>query len=96
MVLAITQIVEEANKTSDEFQARHPDIPWNETNGFRNRAIHAYGTLDLERTWDEPVLVAIRSDQGTARSSSVLNHPRQLVEGRGGRAFAEAGLNELG
>jgi len=33
-------------------RARHPEIHWTDIVGMRNRLIHAYFDVDLERLWD--------------------------------------------
>jgi len=59
LVLSLALIAEEATKVTDEYESRHPEIPWRKVVDFRNRAIHAYGTLDLERVWDQIVAVDV-------------------------------------
>jgi uncharacterized protein with HEPN domain len=34
-----------------EFTAAHPDIPWSQMAGLRNRIVHEYFGLDLEIIW---------------------------------------------
>lgn len=36
---------------SPEFVASHPNWPWHEIRGMRNRAVHGYGTLHLPTIW---------------------------------------------
>lgn len=45
-------IGEAAGAMSVEFQEAHPDIPWHEIIGMRNRLIHEYSRVDLVRVWD--------------------------------------------
>ena len=45
-------IGEAARAMSVEFQGAHPDIPWHEIIGMRNRLIHEYSRVDLVRIWD--------------------------------------------
>jgi uncharacterized protein with HEPN domain len=42
---------EAANSVSPELQQQHPNIPWREITGTRNRLIHAYFDVDLNRVW---------------------------------------------
>lgn len=47
------EIVGEAGRNlSEEFRTQHPEIPWREIIGMRNRIIHAYFDLDLGAVWD--------------------------------------------
>jgi uncharacterized protein with HEPN domain len=48
-------------RISDEFQKRHPEIPWFKIIGTRNILVHDYFRIDLEAVWsvvenDLPVL----------------------------------------
>jgi uncharacterized protein with HEPN domain len=38
-------------KRSPEFVADHPDWPWDQIRGLRNRIVHDYFTLDLTTIW---------------------------------------------
>ena len=47
------EIVGEATKRlTPEFRERHPSIPWRDMAGMRDRLIHAYDDLDLDRVWE--------------------------------------------
>ncbi|MCH8829449.1 MAG: DUF86 domain-containing protein, partial [Planctomycetes bacterium] len=37
---------------SSTFQKAHPEIPWPQIIGMRNRLIHAYFDVDHDRVWD--------------------------------------------
>lgn len=55
-------IGEAANKISSSVQAQYQDVPWPAIVSMRNRLIHAYFDIDLDRVWDTivddlPVLV---------------------------------------
>lgn len=43
---------EAANRVSKELKNRHPEVPWLDIVGMRNRLIHAYDQVDLEHMWD--------------------------------------------
>lgn len=45
---AATQIINEY----PDFVAAHPDIPWREMRGIRNRMAHGYYELDMTIIWD--------------------------------------------
>lgn len=48
---AIEMIGEAASKISPEVKRLFPDIPWEDIIGMRNRLIHAYFKVDLNRVW---------------------------------------------
>jgi uncharacterized protein with HEPN domain len=56
LVLSLVRLVEvigeAAGQVTKEFQAAHPEIPWPAIVGMRNRLIHAYFDIDLDRVWD--------------------------------------------
>ncbi len=57
-------IGEAANKISQEVKDAHPEIPWKEIVGMRNRLIHEYFSIDAEKVWDTvqndiPVLIKL-------------------------------------
>jgi len=39
---------EAAGKVSSEYRAAHPELPWTEMSGLRNRLAHAYFDVDLD------------------------------------------------
>ena len=43
---------EAAKRLSQEFIDRHPDIPWREIRGMRDRVIHQYDRVDLHLVWE--------------------------------------------
>lgn len=45
---AATQLINEYS----EFVAAHPDIPWREMRGIRNRMAHGYFELNLDIIWE--------------------------------------------
>ena len=49
---------------SPEFQEKHPEVPWSEMRGMRNRMIHRYDDVDMTIVWhtaqeDVPPLLAL-------------------------------------
>ena len=38
-------------KENADFVVDHPEIPWNEISGLRNRIAHGYFTIDLDIIW---------------------------------------------
>lgn len=52
LVRCIEIIGEAASTVSDECRGAHPQIPWASIVGMRNRLIHAYFDIDLDRVWD--------------------------------------------
>lgn len=65
--LAARQLIgivgEAARRVSEERRARHPEIPWREIIGARNRIAHRYDQVDNDIVWqilttDLPVLVS--------------------------------------
>jgi uncharacterized protein with HEPN domain len=45
-------IGEAAGRMSPELRAAHPEIPWAEIVGMRNRLVHAYFDVDPDILWD--------------------------------------------
>ena len=51
-VIRNLEIIGEAAKhLPEEFKAVHPEIPWREIAGMRDRLIHAYFGVDLSLVW---------------------------------------------
>ena len=42
---------EAAKRVSEEFQEKHPEIPWRQIIGQRNVLAHEYGDIKVERVW---------------------------------------------
>lgn len=75
------EIIGEASRQlSDELRRRHPEVPWRQIIGMRNRIIHEYFSVDLEIVWevvtqDLPVLKdqvqgILQEEQGKSDSAS--------------------------
>lgn len=56
IVRAVEIIGEAANKISPDLKAAHPNVPWQNIVGMRNRLIHGYFDIDLDRVWDTVTL----------------------------------------
>ena len=55
-VMRNLQIIGEAvRKISDEFRNEHPEIPWGDILGMRNRLVHEYGRIQMEKVWETVV-----------------------------------------
>jgi len=52
LVKSIEIVGEAASKVSEETRREHPTLPWIDIVGMRNRLIHAYYDVDLDRVWD--------------------------------------------
>ena len=55
VVLNLMTIGEAAARTANEhkeFAAAHPEIPWAQMRGMRNRMAHGYFDIDLNVVWD--------------------------------------------
>ena len=53
--LALTRLIEiigeAANRIPSEIQIQHPEIPWFQMVGARNRLIHGYDNVDFDILW---------------------------------------------
>ncbi len=45
-------IGEAVKRLSNETRDRHPQIPWKDIAGLRDKLIHDYGQIDLGQVWD--------------------------------------------
>ena len=52
MMLRLVQITENAKCLTEKYQETHPEIPWYDINGLRNRIVHDYGNVDLSIVYD--------------------------------------------
>lgn len=51
VVRSLEVIGEAAGKIPDQIRSKHPEIPWQEIIGMRNRLIHEYFGIDLDIVW---------------------------------------------
>jgi uncharacterized protein with HEPN domain len=55
LYLALTRVIEvigeAASRVPEEFRSRHPQLPWRQTIGIRNRLIHGYDTVNMDILW---------------------------------------------
>jgi len=66
------EVIGEASKNiPSEIKSLHPDIPWREMSGMRDKVIHEYFGVDIDIVWAtitkrlpelKPLLVNIKSD----------------------------------
>ena len=49
---ALETIGEAAERLSEQTKAACAEIPWREIIGIRNRLVHGYFEVDLEKVWD--------------------------------------------
>jgi uncharacterized protein with HEPN domain len=57
-------IGEAAGRVTKEFQQAHPEVPWEDIVGMRNRLVHNYRRIDRDIVWltvrdDLPSLIAL-------------------------------------
>jgi uncharacterized protein with HEPN domain len=52
IIKSIEIIGEAASKVTKESQDMHPEIPWKDIVAMRNRLIHVYFDIDIDRVWD--------------------------------------------
>lgn len=51
-VFNLEQLGEQANRIDEEFEKRHPEIPWRQIYGLRNRIVHDYEGVNLNLVWE--------------------------------------------
>lgn len=49
--MCLLQIGELTGKLTDEFKTEYDEMPWRDIVSIRNRAAHAYGSIDTEILW---------------------------------------------
>jgi len=52
IVKSVELIGEAASRITKECQDAHSEIPWTDIVSMRNRLIHVYFDIDLDRVWD--------------------------------------------
>lgn len=52
VIRQIEVIGEAAKKVSPESKGQHPEIPWKDIVGMRDKLIHDYFGVDLDAVWD--------------------------------------------
>lgn len=52
LVKCIEIVGEAAAGLGPEMRERYPGIPWADVVGMRNRLVHAYFEIDMDRVWD--------------------------------------------
>lgn len=51
VIYSITIMGEATKKLSSEFRAKHPQIPWREIAGMRDKCVHDYRQINPDRVW---------------------------------------------
>jgi uncharacterized protein with HEPN domain len=51
VIRQLTIVGEAATQLSPEFKLSHPEIPWQQIAGFRNRIVHDYFGFNLDTAW---------------------------------------------
>ena len=51
-VFNLSQLGETANRIDDEYASAHPEIPWRQMSGLRNRIVHDYDGINLKLIWE--------------------------------------------
>jgi uncharacterized protein with HEPN domain len=51
MLHLIQRLGEAASRLAADFRAAHPEFPWGEMIGMRNRIVHGYEDLDPDIVW---------------------------------------------
>lgn len=55
-VVRALEIIGEATKNlPDSLRLNHPEVPWKDMAGFRDKVVHGYFGVDLEVVWDTAV-----------------------------------------
>ena len=52
LIKSIEIVGEAASKVTQETRQAYPEIPWPDIIAMRNRLIHIYFDIDLDRVWD--------------------------------------------
>lgn len=51
-IYRLQTVAESTQRLSPQLKSTHPEIPWDDIAGFRNRAVHAYLGINLDIVWD--------------------------------------------
>ncbi len=51
-LLVIGELAAQLLEEHNEFTGRHPEIPWHQMKGMRNRMAHGYFELNMDVVWD--------------------------------------------
>ena len=51
-VFNLSQIGEQVNKIDEDYETAHPEIPWRQVYGLRNRIVHDYEGVNLKLVWE--------------------------------------------
>ena len=52
LIGCVIVIGEAAGRIDAGIRARHPEIPWRDVKGMRNRLVHGYEIIDFKLLWD--------------------------------------------
>lgn len=86
LALALVRLIEIVGEAAKNVSAptrdAHPDLPWREMAGARDRLIHGYHDVDLDQVWvivsqDLPVLVAQLEHLLAAAANEGADPPHQ-------------------
>ncbi len=71
LVRLLEVLGEAAGRVSERTRGEHPEVPWAQIVGLRNRLIHGYDSVDLEVLWrvlKEDLPPLIRALEGATRT----------------------------
>ena len=52
IIFRLEQLIEQVKNLSNEFKAKHSNIPWGDIIGFRNGLVHEYGETDYTTVYE--------------------------------------------
>ena len=92
-----------ARRVSDDFREQHPEVPWTQIIGQRNRLIHGYDTADLDRlwlvmtadvpNWQRPSRASLSHRADSGRHHRPAHHQRALGRARAPLALRPGDIN---
>jgi len=56
VAMCVLQIGELVGTLTDEVKRAYAEMPWRDIVGMRNRAAHAYGSMDMEFLWNTAII----------------------------------------